>query len=386
MDNSNARDVVNGSDVEDIENPSSAEGAEQTSRQQRQQQGASIMSRSSSSLNGSRRNISSSSSMPSQYPAEFYCPLSKELMKDPVVLVDGLSYERASVEASPSTVIESSVAATTDTVVAVESTNNSTEEGDENDDVGGLAATSSDQSGKKMYSNRALKTIITESTQTTFQKIQNSAKQFLGGEIVKGNSIFKATLSGGFYCPITLGIIHVPMIDPEGYTYEQNAIESWIQVNGDSPVTREPLSIEDLIPNFAILNLLEAEANRKDEENIHPAILKWKNESPPIISLEMSSRTTTQPGIVTGGEAAVGTDGMILSNNTVAIPLTREELERQQQMAERDRRVRKYTRLSFVVVALGVIIAGFFVPILAAVALVMIMVGICLVTRDSMEY
>lgn len=58
-------------------------------------------------------------------------------------------------------------------------------------------------------------------------------------------------------CPITHELMVEPVSDPEGNTYERAAIEEWISKNGTSPLTRNPLRVEDLCPNRAVVHLLE---------------------------------------------------------------------------------------------------------------------------------
>ncbi|RYE14243.1 MAG: U-box domain-containing protein [Sphingobacteriaceae bacterium] len=50
-------------------------------------------------------------------------------------------------------------------------------------------------------------------------------------------------------CPITHQPIQYPVVGPDGHTYEKDAIESWLQVHGTSPVTREPMRIDQLVRN-----------------------------------------------------------------------------------------------------------------------------------------
>ena len=47
-------------------------------------------------------------------------------------------------------------------------------------------------------------------------------------------------------CPITLDIFCDPVLAKDGYTYERKAIQDWIRNHGTSPMTREPLLIEQL--------------------------------------------------------------------------------------------------------------------------------------------
>lgn len=47
-------------------------------------------------------------------------------------------------------------------------------------------------------------------------------------------------------CPITLDVYRDPVLAGDGHVYERNAIIRWIQEQGTSPITREPLDINDL--------------------------------------------------------------------------------------------------------------------------------------------
>ena len=82
-------------------------------------------------------------------------------------------------------------------------------------------------------------------------------------------------LSDAYYCPITLDIMIRPAIDPEGNTYERPAILGWIRANGNSPLTRNALSADQLRDNNALDDLIDAEVN-KTEGSIHPSIRRWK--------------------------------------------------------------------------------------------------------------
>lgn len=58
-------------------------------------------------------------------------------------------------------------------------------------------------------------------------------------------------------CPITQEEIKEPVIDREGNTYEKKAILEWLETNNISPLTRNPLTSEDLQPNRAYLEIIE---------------------------------------------------------------------------------------------------------------------------------
>ena len=42
-----------------------------------------------------------------------------------------------------------------------------------------------------------------------------------------------------------------------GHTYEKCEIEKWIDKHHNDPLTKNPLEKSDLIPNFAMKNLIE---------------------------------------------------------------------------------------------------------------------------------
>lgn len=255
-------------------------------------------------------------------PSVFYCPITKQLLKDPVVLSDGISYERSAVE--------------------------------EREDV-------------QIYSNRALKCIMEDSARSTFQKFHEKARQFITAE--------NRPLSTGFYCPITLSVMHCPVIDPQGYTYERVAIESWIRHNGDSPVTREELAIGDLIPNLAVADLLLAEANKADDDLVHPAIQKWKTEAPPTADNISALMEMTSIPTASTEEAAVAPPALF--------PTTPEEYQAQLAERARRKRVKMACRLMTLVILILLMAGALFAPYLAAALTVIMLIGIFLVTKDA---
>ena len=54
-------------------------------------------------------------------------------------------------------------------------------------------------------------------------------------------------------CPITQEVLREPVIDYEGNTYEKSAILNWLKINNTSPITRNPLRPDQLVPNRALL-------------------------------------------------------------------------------------------------------------------------------------
>ncbi|CAF0849338.1 unnamed protein product [Adineta steineri] len=58
-------------------------------------------------------------------------------------------------------------------------------------------------------------------------------------------------------CPITFQLFHEPVVAEDGHTYEQSAIIEWVQKNHTSPITRQPLSIGKLRPNYTIKSMVQ---------------------------------------------------------------------------------------------------------------------------------
>jgi len=65
-------------------------------------------------------------------------------------------------------------------------------------------------------------------------------------------------LNDNFYCPITYGIMTEPVIGIDGHTYERNAIESWLKKSNKSPLTKQQMNVNDLVPNIALRNTIQS--------------------------------------------------------------------------------------------------------------------------------
>jgi len=67
-----------------------------------------------------------------------------------------------------------------------------------------------------------------------------------------------------FICPITMSVMKDPVICSDGHTYERSAIETWLSTNNHSPITRERIINEYIIPNFVLRKMIrEFEEDRK---------------------------------------------------------------------------------------------------------------------------
>jgi hypothetical protein len=80
------------------------------------------------------------------------------------------------------------------------------------------------------------------------------------------------TMPQAFNCPITLNMMEDPWSDIDGNSYEKNAIFQWVQQNGISPITRNPMSLSDLKPNRALKDLIQAYLG--NPESIVPPLIK----------------------------------------------------------------------------------------------------------------
>jgi len=60
-----------------------------------------------------------------------------------------------------------------------------------------------------------------------------------------------------FICPITLAVMKDPVICSDAHTYERSAIEKWLNTNNHSPITREIITNNILIPNIALRNIIQ---------------------------------------------------------------------------------------------------------------------------------
>jgi hypothetical protein len=63
-------------------------------------------------------------------------------------------------------------------------------------------------------------------------------------------------------CPITGESVVDPVTSPRGHTYSRRAIVEWLHHNQISPMTRQPLTINQLVPNFALREVIEENASQ----------------------------------------------------------------------------------------------------------------------------
>jgi len=258
-----------------------------------------------------------------------YCPITQKEMTDPVVDSSGNSFERTAVGA----------------------------EHDRGD--GSLLS--------YYWPNRALKAIL-ELNRTLQEEDGNMLRKTLRklDDSVRANLLDKTgvleyrPLPDAYYCPITCDLMKEPVLTPDGITYEREAIETWIKVNGLSPTTRDPLSIEELRPNNNLQKLLTDEREKSDE-TIHPSIRRWKEE------LEQERLNPTQRPALTD-IVTVDTD---VTAPQHPYPTTEEQIA-----ARRRQKVVRLLTFVFVFILIFGVIAAFPFPtgIIAALVLLFLLI------------
>jgi Mg-chelatase subunit ChlD len=67
----------------------------------------------------------------------------------------------------------------------------------------------------------------------------------------KTTTAFMST-NEAFICPITQSVMVDPVTDTDGNTFERAAIVEWLKAHGTSPITRNAMRAEDLVPNRAL--------------------------------------------------------------------------------------------------------------------------------------
>jgi U-box domain len=60
-----------------------------------------------------------------------------------------------------------------------------------------------------------------------------------------------------YICPITQSVMVDPVIGSDGITYEKSAITEWLRSHTTSPVTRQPMVLTSLLPNYSVKSMIE---------------------------------------------------------------------------------------------------------------------------------
>merc|ERR1711988_158558 len=92
----------------------------------------------------------------------------------------------------------------------------------------------------------------------TLEHQQHSSNPSIPPEITSSSSTLPPPEPEEFICPITQEMMDNPVSDNEGISYERTAIEEWLKIKNESPLTNKPLQHSDLRPNIALKSLIEA--------------------------------------------------------------------------------------------------------------------------------
>ena len=84
-----------------------------------------------------------------------------------------------------------------------------------------------------------------------------------------------------YICPITKEIMRDPVMGPDGHSYELQAIEEWLRDHGISPMTRDPMSADQLVKNHALRNLIERYILDTTGSPVSPAVAASTSSPPP---------------------------------------------------------------------------------------------------------
>lgn len=71
-----------------------------------------------------------------------------------------------------------------------------------------------------------------------------------------------------YQCPITLSTMKDPVLAPDGYSYEREAITQWIEEHGVSPQTRQPMTVNELVTNRALLELIQGSKEKRPSHQL----------------------------------------------------------------------------------------------------------------------
>lgn len=91
-----------------------------------------------------------------------------------------------------------------------------------------------------------------------------------------------------WYCPITCEIMKDPVIGNDGHTYERDAIVKWLSVHNKSPMTKQTMTIDNLVPNIALRNTIEDMIDKFKSDDKHS--LKKSKIVTDIINLSYQSK------------------------------------------------------------------------------------------------
>ncbi len=163
--------------------------------------------------------------------SNFLCPLTLEVMNNPVILSDGLSYERNHAE---SWLNGHDTSPTTRKLLP----------------------------NKDIIPNHTLKAAIDQYKEIIHKKRLNIPMDSLDTQTFQVNEKnVTADILNDFVCSISFEIFRDPVVLSDGYSYERLNVTAWLNVNNTSPRTGAPLKNKNITPNHALRAAIEEYKN-----------------------------------------------------------------------------------------------------------------------------
>lgn len=100
------------------------------------------------------------------------------------------------------------------------------------------------------------------------QNVQSSTQPLIASSTpIQIPSTFANTdVPNEYMCPITMQIMTDPVILTDGHVYEKKAIEQWLTTHDTSPITKQTVNKNIIIPCFALRKLIEEFVTTSDKE------------------------------------------------------------------------------------------------------------------------
>jgi len=88
---------------------------------------------------------------------------------------------------------------------------------------------------------------------------ERKAREMLGNEEPKDNGRNDNEELEHLTCPLTHELFEDPVSTKYGHTYSRKAIEKWLETHDTDPLTKNPLTMDDLAPNYSIRKAVECQ-------------------------------------------------------------------------------------------------------------------------------
>jgi len=122
-----------------------------------------------------------------------------------------------------------------------------------------------------------------------------------------------------FLCPITLEVMKDPVVTPHGICFEREAIVHWVERVHSCPVTRKPLSVDQLITCYSLKSAIEEYERFRTVSSPSSSSSSSSSHKPsppkkkPTINIEVEGKFLGQVGVWTS--RSVGVDEFMKWND-----------------------------------------------------------------------